>query len=385
MHGEAQATPVWIPTSGTTGDPSLVGIGARALLGMAVEAVELGIVAPEDRVARLATHLGIGPLLSALVLGLPYVGLDVRRITPSGFLPLLARNEVTYLHLAPTLLRALLPRDGARAREHRRTTGRPPVRLVGSGGEPLRWEDVERIGVTFGQDVMVLHTYSSTEAGMVTLRSLRPGESPGRAGARADGGGEVRSMDGTGSPVPAGLPLPGRDVWIDAGDGLPAAGGVEGEIVVDGRFGTVGRRVGRTPDGRQRVRTGDLGILAPDGTLTVTGRLGRDGKVGLWRVDLRALETAIASIDGVIDVVVRPDGPDDAPEAGATSASRSLVAHLLVDGRASVSDEAVHAAIGALTSAAVPRRIVRHAGVLPTLSSGKLDAAELARGVSGRS
>ena len=129
-------------------------------------------------------------------------------------------------------------------------------------------------------------------------------------------GPEGRQTDGIGSTLTAGRPLPGRDVWIDAGDGLPAADGVEGEIIVDGRFGTVGQRVGRTPDGRQRVRTGDRGILAPDGTLTVTGRLGRDGKVGLWRVDLRALETAIASIEGVIDVAVRPDGPDDAVRGG---------------------------------------------------------------------
>ena len=153
MHRDPQDAPVWIPTSGTTGDPALVGLSARALLGMAVEAAALGIVVPGDRVARLATHLGIGPLLSALVLGLPYVSLDVRRITPSGFLPLLARHDVTYLHLAPTLLRALLPRDSARALTRRRTTGRSPhpTRRIRWGTAPLGGRRSDRRDVRTGR------------------------------------------------------------------------------------------------------------------------------------------------------------------------------------------------------------------------------------------
>lgn len=353
---------VWIPTSGTTGDPSLVGITESGLLAMAVEAVALGIVVPGDRVARLSTHLGIGPLLTALVLDLPYVALDVRRLAPSRFLPFLAQHGVTYLHLAPTLLRTLLP-EGEHSAQRTRVAhggrfGPVPLRLIGSGGEALRWNDVTRIRRTFGADVEVLHTYSSTEAGMVTLRHIGPGEDRGTGAADP-----VNS-----TRVPVGRPLPGRDVWIDAGDGSPAPAGTVGHIVVTGRFGTVTPRAAVLPDGRQQLRTGDLGLLGTDGSLTFTGRAGRDGKIGLWRVDLGAVEDAIAALEGVLDVVVRPEE---------SLASRRLIAHLLVDGRTDVTDDAVRSAVGGLASTAVPGRIVRHTGELPLLTSGKLNASVL--------
>jgi acyl-coenzyme A synthetase/AMP-(fatty) acid ligase len=364
---------VWIPTSGTTGEPSLVGITEQALLAMAVEAVGLGIVVPGDRVARLATHLGIGPLLSALILGLPYVAIDVRRTVPSGLSAFLDRHEVTYLHLAPTLLRTLLG-DPRRSRPSHPMRA---LRLVGSGGEVLRWADITLLRRALGLDVDVLHTYSSTEAGMVTARFIRPDE---------DGTADA-SSGRSASRVPVGRPLPGRDVWIDAGDGSQASPGTIGEIVVEGRFGTLSRRATGLPDGRQRLHTGDLGALRIDGELELAGRVGRDGKVGLWRVDLAEVEAAIAVLDGVIDVVVSHEGPgpegagSDGPEGSATdhdaTAARTLVAHVLLDRRIDISDERIRAAVGGLSPAAVPRRIVRHDDRLPTSTSGKVDASRL--------
>lgn len=72
------------------------------------------------------------------------------------------------------------------------------------------------------------------------------------------------------------------------------------------------------------------------------------------RIDLATSESAIASAPGVRDVAVRTDG------------GQRLVAHVVLDGAADVSDAAdvseaaIRDAVGALAPSAVPHRIVRH-------------------------
>jgi len=336
---------IWIPTSGTSGDPQLIGVTTTGLLTMANQVTEMGLLQPTDRVARLATHIGIGPLLSALLLGLPYVALDVRTRRPSDLLPWLERHGVTYLHLAPTLLRTVL-RAPSECRE------RWGIRLVGSGGEMLRWDDVTRVRRALGDDVTVLHTYSSTEAGMVTARFVTPEDAVGVG------------------PVPIGRAVPGRDVWIDDGSGAPASASVTGEIVVDGHLHTVAPRISGLPDGRQRLRTGDLGALDRDGSLVLHGRVARDAKIGLWRVDLEAVESAIGTVEGIVDVAVHRAGTEG-------PSSRALVAHVVVAPGAVVTDDLLRSAVKALASSAVPQRFVRHHAPFPLLASGKLDVSSL--------
>jgi len=344
-HHSADAAAVWVPTSGTTGDPSLVGITESGLLAMAVQAVSLGLVRVDDRTARLSSHLGAGPLLTAVILGLPYVSLDIRSHAPSEVLPWLERQGVTYLHLAPTLLRSVLP-DAVRR-------GAPSsIRLVGSGGETLRWDDVRLIRRAVGREVSVLHTYSSTEAGVVTAVIVSPDEPTGAG------------------PVPVGHPVPGRKVWIVAGDGTPAPVGMVGEILVDGPFDTVTPRISTWGDGRRRLRTGDLGAVDTDGRLSLHGRAERDGKIGLLRVDLRAVEASIMNVAGVLDAVIRPMGTEGAP-------SRRLVAHVLLGTGTDPSDEVLRRSTSALSPAAIPFRFVRHREPFPTLPSGKVDLAAL--------
>jgi acyl-coenzyme A synthetase/AMP-(fatty) acid ligase len=352
-RGSLREAAVWVPTSGTTTEPRLVGMTEAGLLGMATQAVNLGILRPDDRVARLATHIGIGPLLSAVLLGIPYLALDVRTRPPSLLVRWMEQQQITYLHLAPTLLRMVIAAGGAPGARTRPPSGEGlAMRLVGAGGEALRWEDVALVRAPFGGDVTVLHTYSSTEAGLVTALFVPP-----------DG------PVGTGI-LPAGLPVPGRKVWIDDGTGHPAAPEALGEVVVEGSLETFAVGMSITSAGERQLRTGDLGAIGADGTLSVHGRIAADTKIGLWRVDLRAVESAIMTVPGVVDVAVQIQAP------GGTTA-RSLIAHVVLAEGSTVSDDELRTAVSALTQSAVPRRFVRHLAPFPVLPSGKVDALAL--------
>lgn len=336
---------VRIPTSGSTGDPRAIGLSERLLVAMADEALALGIVVEGERTARLDTHVAAGPILGALVLGLTHHALDLRALPPSQVLPWLAARGVTYLHLAPTLLRMLLatvphPLDTA-------------IRQVGAGGEPLHFDDVALVRRALGDGVTVLHTYASTEAGLVTLRRVQPDEPLGRG------------------VVPAGRVVPGRRLWIDDGHGRAAPVGTIGEVVVEAD--ELGRAPGleRTDEGRVRLRTADLGSLDATGELRLHGRVDRSVKLGLWRVDLRVLEDTLRRFPGVVDAaVVALDATGGSP--------RRSVAHVVVDDPAIVHEQDLRGALQPLVEGAMPWRFLLRTGPLPTLPSGKVDLARLA-------
>ena len=128
------------------------------------------------------------------------------------------------------------------------------------------------------------------------------------------------------SRVPAGYPIPDREVLLLDGDGRPVALGETGEIVLRSRYLALGywRRPDLTeeafaPDpsggGRRLYRTGDLGVATADGCLTHLGRQDFQVKIRGHRIETAEIELALLELRNVREAVVTARaGRADEPE-----------------------------------------------------------------------
>ncbi|MBT2489148.1 AMP-binding protein [Streptomyces sp. ISL-96] len=151
--------------------------------------------------------------------------------------------------------------------------------------------------------------------------------------------------DGTGHPVPLGLPA-GCAAYVLDGNGDLAPPGVVGELHIGGDAVTRGylndpRRTaerfrpdpyGKRPGGRL-FATGDLARHTPDGRLVFSGRAGEQARVRGVRVAGADIEAALLAHPGVVRAHVRTraaDGIDAAVSArpGAAPTADELRAHL---------------------------------------------------------
>ncbi|MFI7275473.1 Pls/PosA family non-ribosomal peptide synthetase [Streptomyces sp. NPDC049879] len=341
-------------TSGTTGTPKGVAVSHRSAAAFADAEARLFVpdapLGPGDRVLAglsvafdasceemwLAWRHGacLVPAPRALVRGGAELG------------PWLADRGVTVVSTVPTLA-LLWPADALAG-----------VRLLILGGEPCPPEVARR----FARDGReVWNTYGPTEATVVTCAArLAPGE-----------------------PVRIGLPLDGWRVAVLDADGLPAAPGGTGELVIGGVG--LARYLDQAKDAERfaplpalgwprAYRTGDLVRADPEG-LVFLGRADDQVKIGGRRVELGEIDAALGALPGVaaaLSAVRRTPGGADVlagyvvptahdPGGGAPAAFDLREARRLLRER--------------LPAALVPRLVVLPA--LPTRVSGKADRAAL--------
>jgi clorobiocin biosynthesis protein CloN4 len=168
--------------------------------------------------------------------------------------------------------------------------------------------------------------------------------------------------------VPIGRACSGDLIWAVRDDGIPAASGEEGELVVDGPTVMLGYW-GRPPQGGRPYRTGDRVVLLESGDYQYLGR--RDGmvKVRGYRVELGEIEAALQAHPDIADVAVSLYG---------TGMNVKIVAHIVPVG---VSGPGL-LEIKRHCAATLPRHMivdmVRHVEDLPRTRTGKLDRQALA-------
>ena len=170
-----------------------------------------------------------------------------------------------------------------------------------------------------------------------------------------------------------GVPLDGVEVTLDPADGRVVLGG---PVVAGGYLGAPEATAEAfvSDGGVRRFRTGDLGALAPDGTLTVLGRVDDVVNTGGEKVAPAAVERALLAVDGVRAACV-VGLPDD--EWG------QIVAALVVPSGAAPDDHALCAAVRAACGrAAVPRLLLR-ADTVPERGIGKPDRTAVAEILAG--
>jgi non-ribosomal peptide synthetase-like protein len=267
-----------IYTSGTTGAPKGVLLEHRGIVHLIQSGIARFAIQPGDRIAQgssPAYDSSVEETWLALAAGATVVPLDdeVVRLGPD-LVPWLRREGITILCPPPTLLRAMACDDPAREL--------PALRLCYAGGEAMPQDLADR----WGAALWLENGYGPTECTVTVVRGrLHPGE-----------------------PVTIGTPVPGHTAWLLDDHQTPVPAGTPGELCIAGPglargyLGKASLTAERFPilPGIGRVyRTGDLCRQGDDGRLHYLGRMDAQVKLRGHRIELEAIEAALANCDGI--------------------------------------------------------------------------------------
>ena len=270
---------VLLHTSGTTGRPKLAPL-THEMLVAAVVFMKLEV--PEAVVG--ARHLSALPLFH--VAGLANLGYALFTgghlhildgFDPGGFVDELVSRRIQLTQLVPTLIRAVTEEVAGRSE--------PPdlshLTEIVYGASPIQPDLLARAVCTLG--CRFRQNYASTETGPLPISSLAPADhDPARGRLATAGrpslGWEVRIGDLGEVQVRGSVPLPGYWHNPEATSQVTTADGFH--------------------------RTGDVGVLDPDGYLTIVDRLTDMIVSGGENVYPSEVEAALAGHPAVADVAV---------------------------------------------------------------------------------
>jgi non-ribosomal peptide synthetase-like protein len=291
LHGHAHAapyrTPAWlgpsslayvIYTSGTTGRPKGVMIEHRSICNLVQSDLETFALTPDDRVVQgssAAYDSSVEELWLALAAGATIVVMDedAARLGPD-IVGWLRHEHVTVFCPPPTLLRATGCENPAQEL--------PNLRFLYVGGEALPQDVADR----WAQGCSLVNGYGPTECSVTCTRAHIV----------------------AGAPVTIGLPVHNVQAWIVDQHLEPVPDGTDGELVFGGvalargywkQLVLTEQRFPHHPTLGRIYRTGDNAQRALDGTLIYHGRLDTQVKLRGYRVELGAIESALAACDGV--------------------------------------------------------------------------------------
>jgi acyl-CoA synthetase (AMP-forming)/AMP-acid ligase II len=216
--------------------------------------VELAAAASGDLVYRpRVLVVGTGPDYVAMMLSVGFPALLLEVFVPADAIAALRRHGVTLAGGSTAVYTALLT-----ASRQSPTPGQPLVqtlRLLAGGGAPKPPELFTEVRRELG--IPIAHGYGMTEIPMITQ------------GSPADSDDALMYSEGA--------PLPGVEVRVVGADGVVAPAGFEGEVRVRGATVCAGytdaEATAAAFDEDGWFRTGDLGVIRPDGHVTLTGRL----------------------------------------------------------------------------------------------------------------
>jgi amino acid adenylation domain-containing protein len=206
-------------------------------------------------------------------------------------------NQVTTLHMTPSLLRALADATPA-------GTVFGDVRLATTSGEPVLGRDVARLRSHLPTGSVFVNWAGASEIGSTAMYAIWSDE-PVPEG-----------------PVPAGWPVELKSVTIVGPDGVPVPAGETGEVVVTSAHisggywnapGPTAERFAPLPDGSTRYRAGDLGRFRADGSLELLGRRDSAVKIRGYLVEPAEVESALLASPDVVEAVVVTDRVRDTP------------------------------------------------------------------------
>lgn len=337
-----------IYTSGTTGRPKGVMVEHRAIVNLVRADQNYFHLPPEARVAQCSSPAYDSSLEEtwlALSAGATLVLLDdaTIRLGPD-LVPWLRRECISVFCPPPTLLRATGCRDPE--------AELPGLKLLYVGGEALPQD----LADLWARGRWMENGYGPTECTVTSVRArVRPGES-----------------------VAIGIPVAGCEAHVLHASGDEAAPGEPGELCLGGACLARGYRQQEAltkekfpihPRLGRLYRTGDRVRRRDDGQLEYLGRLDAQVKLRGYRIELEAVEAALAACTGVRAAACRLQG---------AAPNELLAAHVIAaDPAAPPAVEALRQTLRrSLPEYMVPGRI-GWLDALPTSAGGKLDRAQL--------
>jgi natural product biosynthesis luciferase-like monooxygenase protein/amino acid adenylation domain-containing protein len=291
-------------TSGSTGTPKGVRIAHGNVVHYARALGEVIGLTEADRwlhTASLAFSSSVRQLLVPLLRGASVLMARRAEVAdPRDLLRLARQHRATLIDLVPSYWTRT-----AEALADEPALAPDALRLALSASEPLtaatlqRWFRVAPAGARFMNMFGQTETTGIVAVGEVTAADLEDGAILPLG--QALPGNSLLVVDQAGQPLPAGLP--GEIVVCGANVGL---GYHRDEALTAARFGNVGA-AGRS------YRTGDRGLLRPDGRLAFAGRLDTQVKVRGHRVEVEEVEAMLRQYAGVHEAAVdtRPDPAGD--------------------------------------------------------------------------
>ncbi|HLQ37684.1 MAG TPA: AMP-binding protein, partial [Planctomycetota bacterium] len=350
------APPAWLAghhlayviyTSGTTGAPKGVMIEHRSIANLVASDLVAFAPGPEDRVLQgssLAYDSSLEEVWLALASGGCVVVADDETVRRGpDLLPWLRAERISVLCPTPTLLRALGCREPQREL--------PQLRLVYAGGEALPRDLAE----LWSQGRHFENGYGPTECTVTVVRG------PVHRGEEVSIGRPVRGhraliLDQALAEVPEGEV---GELHI-AGIGL-----ARGYL---GRAEATAERFVQHPRHGRIYRTGDLARRTSDGRIFCLGRADAQVKLRGHRLELEAIEAAIAECPGVRTAACRIAGQEP----------QQVLEALVIASNGTLPDAAgLRATLRQnLPAPMVPGRIA-FVPALPTAVSGKLDRRAL--------
>lgn len=284
-------------TSGSTGEPKLVGVTRRSLNNYLAWAA-WDFLLDDEELPSLSNPLfdaSFKQLLGPLYAGRATWLLRAERSDVGGvYAELAAAGTLFSLNCVPGYWSELIDAGGPGAVPL-------PLRRLLLGGEPVSEALLQRTAERY-PNTEIWNLYGPTETtATATAGRLVPGEQVHVGTAVA--GAAVMIADTSGQCLPAGVR---GHVWI-AGPGLGQ--GYLGAAEAGG-FGAL--RFGETVI--PAYNSGDIGYLDGAGRLHLAGRLDDQVKINGWRIEFEEVERAAARIPGVADALAVLDDRRDTPQ-----------------------------------------------------------------------
>ncbi len=275
-------------TSGSTGTPKGVMDSHRNVLHNVMRYTNSLGFSPEDRMSLIQNSSFSGTvstIFGGLLNGATVCPFD---LAGKGFttLPTWTQKErITIFHSVPSIFRQLATSQRSF----------PELRIIRLEGDKATPRDIELFQQVFGDQCILINGLGATECGLFRQFGIE------------------KNSQLPGPVVPVGYPVEDMEVEVIDDSGATVPHGMCGEIVVRSPYLALGywqnpkltsTKFITENSYVKRYRTGDLGILGPDGCLEILGRKDFQPRIRGMHVNVADIEQTILENKDVTQVVV---------------------------------------------------------------------------------